>query len=385
MNGSPFITQSGAGASAAAGLPSRGWSPPVFADKQLRLFREASFTDVTTVGPPGALTQTANGSLGYIMTWEAYVRSMPLIQGRDLLTQFPVSKDVEWIPQRAQYTQIGTTKKQNRQSRWDLEGEFLSSGMQDFAKNRFKEYLDFCIQNAGTFNKGAIVSATDGPALGYGGRLFGKVLIGTPTLPVVMFKDQASLNASGSNAPKMLAIDYIASLPTALSEQIGGDGGETSFTTGASLFDQQQSTKSFIYYPAMLNQYSMLSDKAISATPREKSGMNSLFGDVMWLNDSGLGGWDRSIKTNLLPTFLTDGTGGAQYAPANITVAPIVFGQNRSIMATPPYTDSERKIKDQKNLLEVARDVRYYDFFAAFPNFLGTGYITFDDYEPITT
>jgi hypothetical protein len=81
---------------------------------------------------------------------------------------------------------------------------------------------------------------------------------------------------------------------------------------------------------------------------------------------------------------LTDGTGGAKYAPANVTVVPIPFGQNRSVMATPPYTDSDRQIKDQKNLLQVARDVRYYDFFAAFPNFLGTGYITFDDYEPIT-
>ena len=220
--------------------------------------------------------------------------------------------------------------------------------------------------------------------MGYGGRLFGKVLMGIPTLPVVMFKDQASMTASGSSAPKMLAIDYIASLETAISEQIGGDGGETSFTTGASLFDQQESTKSFIYYPAMMNQYAKLSDKAISATPREKSGMNSLFGDVMWLNDSGLGGWSRSIKTNLLPTSLTDGTGGTKCAPANVTVVPIIFGQNRSVMATAPYTDSTRQIKDQKNLLEVARDVRYYDFFAAFPNFLGTGYVTFDDYEPIT-
>lgn len=384
MNGYPFITQSGAGASAAAGHPSRGWAPPVLADKQLRLFREATFTDATTVSPPGALTQTSSGSLGYIMTWEAYVRSMPMIQGRDLITQFPVSKDVEWIPQRAQYTQVGTTKKQNRESRWDLEGSFLSSGMQDFAKNRFKEYLDFCIQNAGAFNKGATISTSDGPELGYGGRLFGKVLLGTPTLPVVMFKDQASLTASNTAAPKMLAVDYVASLPTAISEQIGGDGGDTSFTTGASLFDQQQSTKSFVYYPAMLNQYCMLSDKAISATSGERNSANSLFGDVMWLNDTKLGGWDRSIKTNLLPTFLTDGTGGAKYAPANVTVVPIIFGQNRSVMATAPYTDSDRQIKAQQNLLEVARDVRYYDFFAAFPNFLGTGYITFDDYTPQT-
>lgn len=373
-----FPTRTGAGANVAAGLPSRGWAPPVFADRLMRLFREATFTDVTTVNPPGELTPTKSGSLGYIFTWEAYVRSLPLIQGRDMITQFPESKDVEWIPQRAQYTQIGTTRKQRRESRWDLTGEFLTSGMQDFAKNRFKEYLDFCIQNAGTYNKGATVAVSDGPDIGYGGRLLGKVLLGTPTLPVILFKDQAALAASSATGPKMLAVDFVASLDVALSEQIGGDGGDT-VMAGATLFDQQRSTDSFVYYPALLNTYCKLSDKAISATAQDER-RNSLFGDVMWLNSTHLGGWTRAIKTNLLPTFTTDGTGGASFAPAGVRVIPIIFGQNRSVMATPPYTDSDRQIKDQKNLLDVDRDVRYYDFFAAFPNFLGVAYVTFDEY-----
>lgn len=373
-----FPTRTGAGANVAAGLPSRGWAPPVFADRLMRLFREATFTDVTTVNPPGELTPTKSGSLGYIFTWEAYVRSLPLIQGRDMITQFPESKDVEWIPQRAQYTQIGTTRKQRRESRWDLTGEFLSSGLKDFAKNRFKEYLDFCIQNAGTYNKGATVAVSDGPDIGYGGRLLGKVLLGTPTLPVILFKDQAALAASSATGPKMLAVDFVASLDVALSEQIGGDGGDT-VMAGATLFDQQRSTDSFVYYPALLNTYCKLSDKAISATAQDER-RNSLFGDVMWLNSTHLGGWTRAIKTNLLPTFVTDGTGGASFAPAGVRVIPIIFGQNRSVMATPPYTDSDRQIKDQKNLLDVDRDVRYYDFFAAFPNFLGVAYVTFDEY-----
>lgn len=373
-----FPTRTGAGANVAAGLPSRGWAPPVFADRLMRLFREATFTDVTTVNPPGELTPTKSGSLGYIFTWEAYVRSLPLIQGRDMITQFPESKDVEWIPQRAQYTQIGTTRKQRRESRWDLTGEFLTSGMQDFAKNRFKEYLDFCIQNAGTYNKGATVAVSGGPDIGYGGRLLGKVLLGTPTLPVILFKDQAALAASSATGPKMLAVDFVASLDVALSEQIGGDGGDT-VMAGATLFDQQRSTDSFVYYPALLNTYCKLSDKAISATAQDER-RNSLFGDVMWLNSTHLGGWTRAIKTNLLPTFTTDGTGGASFAPAGVRVIPIIFGQNRSVMATPPYTDSDRQIKDQKNLLDVDRDVRYYDFFAAFPNFLGVAYVTFDEY-----
>jgi len=378
-----FPTRTGAGANPAAGLPSRGWAPPVFADRLMRLFREATFTDVTTVNPPGELTPTKSGSLGYIFTWEAYVRSLPLIQGRDMITQFPESKDVEWIPQRAQYTQIGTTRKQRRESRWDLTGEFLTSGMQDFAKNRFKEYLDFCIQNAGTYNKGATVAVSGGPDIGYGGRLLGKVLLGTPTLPVILFKDQAALAASGATGPKMLAVDFVASLDVALSEQIGGDGGDT-VMAGATLFDQQRSTDSFVYYPALLNTYCKLSDKAISATAQDER-RNSLFGDVMWLNSTHLGGWTRAIKTNLLPTFITDGTGGASFAPAGVRVIPIIFGQNRSVMATAPYTDSDRQIKDQKNLLDVDRDVRYYDFFAAFPNFLGVAYVTFDEYAAQTT
>ena len=377
-----FPTRTGAGANVAAGLPSRGWAPPVFADRLMRLFREATFTDVTTVNPPGELTPTKTGSLGYIFTWEAYVRSLPMIQGRDMITQFPESKDVEWIPQRAQYTQIGTTRKQRRESRWDLTGEFLSSGMQDFSKNRFKEYLDFCIQNAGTYNKGATVAVSGGPDLGYGGRLLGKVLLGTPTLPVILFKDQATLAASSATGPKMVAVDFVASLDVALSEQIGGDGGDT-VMAGATLFDQQRSTESFVYYPALLNTYCKLSDKAISATAQDER-RNSLFGDVMWLNSTHLGGWTRAIKTNLLPTFVTDGTGGARFAPAGVKVIPIIFGQNRSVMATPPYTDSDRQIKDQKNLVDVDRDVRYYDFFAAFPNFLGVAYVTFDEYAAQT-
>lgn len=378
-----FPTRTGAGANVAAGLPSRGWAPPVYADQLMRLFREATFTDVTTVNPPGALLPTKTGSLGYIFTWEAYVRSLPMIQGRDLVTQFPESKDVEWVPSRAQYTQIGTTRKQRRESRWDLPGEFLASGMQDFSKNRFKEYLDFCIQNAGTYNKGALAATTDGPALGYGGRLLGKVLLGTPTLPVILFADQAALAASAATGPKMLAVDFIASLDVALSEQIGGDGGDTTIMSGATLFDQQRSTQSFVYYPALLNTYCKISDKAISATAQDER-RNSLFGDVMWLNSTHLGGWNRAIKTNLIPTFKTDGTGGAAYAPAGVTVVPIIFGQNRSVMATAPYTDSDRAIKDQKNLLDVDRDVRYYDFFAAFPNFLGVAYVTFDEYTAQT-
>ncbi len=375
-----FPTGSGAGANAAAGLPSRGWAPPAFADKLMRFFREATFTDATTVNPPGELTPTKTGSLGYIFTWEAYVRSLPLVQGRDLVTQFPVSKDVEWIPQRAQYTQIGSTRKQRRESRWDLAAEFLASGWQDFSKNRFKEYIDFGIQNAGQYNKGATVALSDGPAIGYGGRLLGKVLLGTPTLPVILYRDQASLSASTSTGPKMLAVDYVASLSVALSEQIGGDGGDTTIMSGSTMFDQQRSTQSFVYYPALLNNYCALSDKAISATSQEGY-KNSLFGDVMWLNSSHLGTWDRAIKTNLLPTFKTDGVAGSGNAPAGVTVVPILFGQNRSIMATAPYTDSDRQIKDQKNLLDVDRDVRYYDFFAAFPNFLGVGYATFDPYN----
>lgn len=378
-----FPTRTGAGANVAAGLPSRGWAPPVFADRLMRLFREATFTDVTTVNPPGELIPTKTGSLGYIFTWEAYVRSLPMIQGRDMITQFPESKDVEWVPQRAQYTQIGTTRKQRRESRWDLSGEFLASGMQDFAKNRFKEYLDFCIQNAGTYNKGATVAVSGGPALGYGGRLLGKVLLGTPTLPVILFKDQAALAASSATGPKMLAVDFVASLDVALSEQIGGDGGDT-VMAGTTLFDQQRSTDSFVYYPALLNTYCKLSDKAISATAQDEK-RNALFGDVMWLNSTHLGGWNRAIKTNLLPTLVTDGTGGASFAPAGVKVIPIIFGQNRSVMATSPYTDSDRQIKDQKNLLDVDRDVRYYDFFAAFPNFLGVAYVTFDEYTAQTT
>lgn len=379
-----FITRSQAAANGAAGLPSRGWSPPVFADRLMRLFREASFTDATTVNPPGELTPTKLGSLGYIFTWEAYVRSLPLIQGRDLLTQFPESKDVEWIPQRAEYTQIGTTKKQRRESRWDLSGEFLSSGLQDFAKNRFKQYLDFCIQNAGQYNKGAVVASTDGPALGYGGRQLGKVLLGTPTAPVILFKDAATMAASTATGLKALAVDFVASLDVAISEQIGGDGALDSVMTGSTPFDQQRSTQSFVYYPALLNTYCKLSDKAISATSQTGNFQNSLFGDVMWLNTSSLGTWDRAIKTNLLPTLVTDGSAGAGNAPAGVKSIPIVFGQNRSVMATAPYTDSDRQIKDQKNLTDVDRDVRYYDFFAAFPNFLGTAYITFDEYDLAT-
>jgi hypothetical protein len=180
----------------------------------------------------------------------------------------------------------------------------------------------------------------------------------------------------------MLAVDFVASLDVALSEQIGGDGGDT-VMAGATLFDQQRSTDSFVYYPALLNTYCKLSDKAISATAQDER-RNSLFGDVMWLNSTHLGGWTRAIKTNLLPTFVTDGTGGAKFAPAGVRVIPIIFGQNRSVMATPPYTDSDRQIKDQKNLLDVDRDVRYYDFFAAFPNFLGVAYVTFDEYAAQT-
>ena len=346
----------------------------------MRLFREAAFTDATTVNPPGELLPTKLGSLGYIFTWEAYVRSLPMIQGRDLVTQFPESKDVEWVPQRAQYTQVGTTRKQRRESRFDLSGEFLNSGMQDFAKNRFKEYLDFCIQNAGTYNKGAIAETSDGPAIGYGGRLLGKTLLGTPTKPVIMYRDRAELTAATANGPKSLAVDFVAGLADPISEQIGGDGGDTTVISGATLFDQQRSTQSFVYYPALLNTYCKLSDKAISAT-MIMGQQNSLFGDVMWLNSSALGSWDRAIKTNLLPTFVTDGMGGTGTAPAGVKVIPIVFGQNRSVMATPPYTDSDRQIKDQKNNLDVDRDIRYYDFFAAFPNFLGVAYITFDEYN----
>jgi hypothetical protein len=47
-----FPTRTGAGANPAAGLPSRGWAPPVFADRLMRLFREATFTDVTTLTLP---------------------------------------------------------------------------------------------------------------------------------------------------------------------------------------------------------------------------------------------------------------------------------------------------------------------------------------------
>jgi len=376
------MTRTGAGANAASGLPSRGWAPPVFADQQMRLFREAAFTDLTTVSPPGALLPTKQGSLGYIFTWEAYVRSLPMIQGRDLITQFPESKDVEWIPQRAQYTQVGSTRKQRRESRWDLNGEFLNSGLKDFAKNRFKELLDFYIQNAGTYNKGATVAVSDGPAIGYGGRLLGKTLLGTPTLPVIMKKDQASLAASTATGPKALAVDFVAGLQDPISEQIGGDGGDTTLPLGGTLFDQQESTKSFVYIPALMNTYVKLSDKAISATMMMGS-KNSLFGDVMWLGNSGLGGFDRTIKTNLIPTFLTTSAAGAGNAPAGVRVVPIIFGQNRSVMATPPYTDSDRQIKDQKNNLDVDRDIRYYDFFAAFPNFLGTAYVTFDDYNVV--
>jgi hypothetical protein len=377
---SRFITRSGAGANPAAGVPSRGWAPPVYADQLMRLFREATFTDVTTVNPPGELLPTKTGSLGYIFTWEAYVRSLPMIQGRDLVTQFPESKDVEWVPQRAQYTQIGTTRKQRRESRWDLTGEFLNSGLKDFAKNRFKEYLDFCIQNAGTYNKGALTATSDGPAVGYGGRLLGKVLLGTPTKPVIMFKDKADMTASSATGPKALAVDFVASLGDCLSEQIGGDGGETTEMSGATLFDQQRSTQSFIYYNTMLNTYSKLSDKAISATAFHGT-KASLFGDVMWMGQSNLGSWDRAIKTNLLPSFVSDGASGTGTAPAGVKVVPIIFGQNRSVMATPPYTDSDRQIKDQKNNLDVDRDIRYYDFFAAFPNFLGVAYVTFDEYN----
>lgn len=378
-----FMTRSGAGANAASGLPSRGWAPPVFEDQLMMLFREATFTDATTVSPPGALTAMSNGHLGYIFTWEAYVRSLPMIQGRDMITQFPESKDVEWIPSRAQYTQIGTTRKQRRESKWDMPSLFLNSGMQDFSKNRFKEYLDFAIQNAGTYNKGATVAVSGGPALGYGGRLLGKTLLGTPTLPVIMARDQAHLTSmSASTGPKALAIDFVAGLDVPISEQIGGDGGD-SVMAGSTLFDQQRSTQSFVYYPALLNNYCKLSDKAISATAQDEK-RNALFGDVMWLNSTHLGGWNRAIKTNLLPTFLTDGTGGATFAPAGVKVVPIIFGQNRAIMATQPYTDSDRQIKDQKNLLDVDRDVRYYDFFAAFPNFIGVAYVTFDAYDAQT-
>ena len=377
---SRFITRSGAGANPAAGLPSRGWAPPVFADRLMRLFREAAFTDMTTVNPPGELLPTKTGSLGYIFTWEAYVRSLPLIQGRDLVTQFPESKDVEWVPQRAQYTQIGTTRKQRRESRWDLSGEFLNSGLWDFSKNRFKEYLDFCIQNAGTYNKGATVATSDGPAIGYGGRLLGKVALGTPTRPFIMFKDRADLAASTATGPKALAVDFVAGMGDALSEQIGGDGGNTTTMSGATLFDQQLSTQSFVYYPAHLNTMCKLSDKAISATAFHGT-KASLFGDVMWLGSSNLGSWDRAIKTNLIPTFVTDANGATGDAPAGVKVVPIIFGQNRSVMATPPYTDSDRQIKDQKNNLDVDRDIRYYDFFAAFPNFLGVAYVTFDEYD----
>ena len=377
---SRFITRSGAGANPAAGLPSRGWAPPVFADQLMRLFREATFTDQITVNPPGELLPTKTGSLGYIFTWEAYVRSLPMIQGRDLVTQFPESKDVEWVPQRSQYTQIGTTRKQRRESRWDLTGEFLNSGLKDFSKNRFKEVLDFMIQNAGTYNKGAITETDDGPDVGYGGRLLGKVLLGTATHPVIMFKDRADMAASNATGPKAVAVDFIASLPVCLSEQIGGDGGDTTEMSGMTLFDQQRSTQSFIVYPAMMNNYTMLSDKAISATAFHGA-KSSLFGDTMWLGSSNLGSWDKAIKTNLLPSFVSDGTGGAGTVPSGVKIIPIIFGQNRAVMATPPYTDSDRQIKDQKNNLDVDRDIRYYDFFAAFPNFLGVAYVTFDEYN----
>ena len=377
---SRFMTRSGAGANPAAGLPSRGWAPPVFADQLMRLFREATFTDQITVNPPGELLPTKTGSLGYIFTWEAYVRSLPMIQGRDLVTQFPESKDVEWVPQRSQYTQIGTTRKQRRESRWDLTGEFLNSGLKDFSKNRFKEVLDFMIQNAGTYNKGAITETDDGPDVGYGGRLLGKVLLGTTTRPVIMFKDKADMSASTATGPKALAVDFIASLPVCLSEQIGGDGGDTTEMSGMTLFDQQRSTQSFIIYPAMMSNYTMLSDKAISATAFHGT-KSSLFGDTMWLGSSNLGSWDKAIKTNLLPSFVSDGTGGSGSAPAGVKIIPIIFGQNRAVMATPPYTDSDRQIKDQKNNLDVDRDIRYYDFFAAFPNFLGVAYATFDEYN----
>jgi hypothetical protein len=208
-------------------------------------------------------------------------------------------------------------------------------------------------------------------------------LLGTPTLPVIMYPDQASKTASTATGPKALAIDFVASLDVPISEQIGGDGGDTTVMSGATPRDQQRSTQSFVYYPALLNTYCKLSDKAISATAQDER-RNALFGDVMWLNSSHLGGWNRAIKTNMLPTFLTDGTGGATYAPAGVRVIPIIFGQNRAVMATPPYTDSDRQIKDQKNNLDVDRDIRYYDFFAAFPNFLGVAYVTFDEYTAQT-
>ena len=273
--------------------------------------------------------------------------------------------------QRAQYTQIGTTRKQRRESRWDLTGEFLSSGLKDFAKNRFKEYLDFCIQNAGTYNKGATVAVSGGPDLGYGGRLLGKVLLGTPTLPVILFKDQAALAASSATGPKMLAVDFVASLDVALSEQIGGDGGDT-VMAGATLFDQQRSTDSFVYYPALLNTYCKLSDKAISATAQDER-RNSLFGDVMWLNSTHLGGWTRGSR----PTCsrrLSRTARAARSLPGRCEVIPIIFGQNRSVMATPPTPTTASRSRSEESA-DVDRDVRYYDFFAAFPNFGGVCHV----------
>ena len=205
--------------------------------------------------------------------------------------------------------------------------------------------------------------------------MLGKVLLGTIEKPVVLCADNASLAETTVTAgvPKALAVDYVNGLEVALSEQIGGDGGATEVITGASLFDQQRSTDSFLYYPALLNYYCRISDKAIAATARGSE--NSLFGDVMWLKSSHLGNWDRAIKTNLLPVYKK-----SINANPSVKIVPIIFGQNRAVMATPPYTDSTRTIKDQKNLVDVDRDVRYYDFFPAFPNFLGVGYVTFDAY-----
>ena len=62
----------------------------------------------------------------------------------------------------------------------------------------------------------------------------------------------------------------------------------------------------------------------------------------------------------------------------------LIMGLNAATGENVLILDSDRQIKDQKNLLDVDRDVRYYDFFAAFPNFLGTAYITFDEYTAQT-
>lgn len=370
MNFMPF---SGAGSNPAAGLPSPGYAPPVY-DKLLSLIRERTFTDSLGIPPPGALRADKTGTFGYVFTLEPLIKSLPLKQGRDLITQFPQTKDLFMAPNLYRYVQVGSTREQRRISRFDLDGISLTSGEKDLAIVRFQQAMAKIESECSPLNTGALTAGDID--VGYGGAKTGSIMIGSPVRPVALGADKDDVRAF--SAPlKSTAIEFVVNLGDVLSEQIGGDGDIASTYDGQTLWDQQLSTESYFLCDGRLATMAKLSDKAISATSQTNY-QNALFGDYTWMKAFGV--WDKFHKSNLVPMSISPSNTGDGNIVAGKKVYRVFFGQRRSMMIAPPFMDSRRKVQDQKNLLEVSTDWWKYDFFVPFPAFCGVAYYTIGDY-----